>query len=205
MPQLPNRTQLTLHNSVLDPLRPFVPERKSLTQFVEDLLADRAVLLDSGLSLGKPAAPQGEAVLPSKAVNKQLKERARALSLEEINKPLEEDAVNFHKALKAAAKLPPPGFEAFWKTYQACPAPALRVKSQSKPKAMEEYRKALEAFLPSQMQRAAQTAVEEQLEAQRRDEWTAPLPDAYRWLRDGKYVVMLEDHAPTQQKPAHWL
>lgn len=132
-------------------------------------------------------------------------ERMRALSLEEINKPLEEDAKNYAAAVKAAALLPPIGWDAFWKTYQACPAPALRVKSQSKPKACEEYRKALKDFTATQLLKAAQKAVGEQLEAQRRDEWTAPLPDAFRWLRDGKYIAFTEDHAPTQQKPTHWL
>ena len=82
MPQSSTRTQLTLHNSVLDPLKPYIPERKSLTQFVEDLLEKQHFELDSGNTLGKPLAKLAErGVLPF--LNKE-EERARE---ELINRP----------------------------------------------------------------------------------------------------------------------
>lgn len=69
MPQASNRTQLTLHNSVLEPLKPYIPERKSLTQFVEDLLEKQLMNLDTSTTMGKPSARE---VLPlNKAVNKE--------------------------------------------------------------------------------------------------------------------------------------
>ena len=180
------------------------PSYLSTTGFFQ-LLAEQG--LDSSFIVGKPAASQGRAVLPSKAVNKEREERAYALSLEEINKPLEEDAANYAKAVKAAAQLPPPGFEAFWKTYQSCPIGETgRVRSQSKPKAKEEYKKALKTHSAAELLKAAQNAVDGQLDAQRRGEWASSLPDAFRWLKDGKYIAMLEVHAPAQaESKGDWL
>ena len=70
MPQDATRTQLTLHNSVLEPLKPFIPERKSLTQFVEDLLEKQIIAIDSRNTLGKPSS-QREVLPFKKAVNKE--------------------------------------------------------------------------------------------------------------------------------------
>ena len=74
MAQSSTRTQLTLHNSVLDPLKPYIPERKSLTQFVEDLLEKQQLELDSASTLGKPLARLAEReVLPSKYKEEEVK------------------------------------------------------------------------------------------------------------------------------------
>jgi hypothetical protein len=118
----------------------------------------------------------------------------------DVDFSFDKEARTYAESIKKAAKESPSGFEAFWKIYQSCPAPALRVKSQSKPKALEEYRKILKDFTAAQLIQAAKNAVDEQISAQSREEWTAALPDAFRWLRDGKYIVMLEDHAPAQVK-----
>nr|BAR35320.1 hypothetical protein [uncultured Mediterranean phage uvMED] len=72
------RTQLTLHNSVLDPLRPYIPERKSLTQFVEDCLEQHRFTLDGSDTLIKPSERE---VLSSS--NKEEEERACALSVDD--------------------------------------------------------------------------------------------------------------------------
>ena len=83
MSQDTTRTQLTLHNSVLEPLKPYIPERKSLTQFVEDLLEKQIMAIDSGTTLVKPSARE---VLPLKAVNKE-KDVDFSLSAEEAHIP----------------------------------------------------------------------------------------------------------------------
>ena len=57
----------------------------------------------------------------------------------------------------------------------------------------------LEADSPRQ---ARQLLREKQLtplqvkQAKALNEWCAPLPDAFRWLRDERYAVLLEDHVP---------
>ena len=78
------RTQLTLHNSVLDPLRPYIPERKSLTQFVEDCLENHRATLDSSCIMGgAQGGPPSSFV-----VNKEEEERAGALPVEIQQKPV---------------------------------------------------------------------------------------------------------------------
>ena len=149
--------------------------------------------LDASFTLGKPSSSHSSLseseVLP--------------LSLKE-----EEERAREAKAFAAAVKSKPaeytPGFNAFWTTYQSCPQ-HLKVTGQTKPRAFEAYKAALKKTSADDLQKAAQKAVEGQLEAARRDEWAAKLPDAFRWLRDGKYEALLEDHAPAQTKPAHWL
>ena len=85
MPQSSTRTQLTLHNSVLDPLKPYIPERKSLTQFVEDLLEKQHFELDNGFTMGKPN-DRGREVLPS-FLNKEEEVKNKKLLSESINHP----------------------------------------------------------------------------------------------------------------------
>ena len=185
---MPKRTTVSIHDDVIKRFLAIKPERKSLTAFLEDCLD---AYLDNTLSLIKQPAPQGEAVLSLKAVNKEEEERAR-------------EASEFSASIKSKPSGYTPGFTAFWKTYQACPK-NLKVAGQSKPKAFEAYKAALKTHSAEDLQKAAQKAVEGQLESERRDEWAAPLPDAFRWLRDGKFELMLEDHAPAQTKPSHWL
>lgn len=113
-------------------------------------------------------------------------------------------AKQLRESAKSAAKYTA-NFEAFWKTYQSCPK-NLIVNSQSKPKAFAEWKRLIADVDPNQLINAALKAVEGQVQADGADEWVPPLPDAFRWLRDGKYEVMLEDHAPTQpSRPSHWI
>ena len=204
MPQLSNRTQLTLHNSVLDPLKPYVPERKSLTQFVEDLLEQQAVNLDTGITLEKQP---GRAAYISNSLELD-KEKDVDLSLvaEQASVPAEAiRAAEFAAKIKEQAKDYSPAFDAFWKVYQSCPD-TLRVRSQSKKKAFEFWGAALKTTPADDLQRAVEIAVQGQLDLQRAGEWAAPLPDAYRWLKEARYEVFLEDHAPAQSdRPSHWI
>jgi hypothetical protein len=95
MAQPSTRTQLTLHNSVLDPLKPYIPERKSLTQFVEDLLEKQLQTIDNSFTLDeRPSRPQAgsptEGVSPSNSsfLNKRNKENDFSLQAEEAHVPV---------------------------------------------------------------------------------------------------------------------
>ena len=91
-------------------------------------------------------------------------------------------------------------FNEFWGTYQSSQSKA---NGQSKPKAWDAWSDATKQETPERLVEAARRAVEEVRRLQQADEFCAPLPDAFRWLRDGRYVVLLEAHTvtPTQKKP----
>ena len=84
-------------------------------------------------------------------------------------------------------------FLIFWNEYQRAP---IKANSQSKNKAFEEWRRVVKEEPPQRLVEAAARAVEQVKQAKIQDEWCAPLPDAFRWLRDERYTVYLEDHVP---------
>jgi hypothetical protein len=84
-------------------------------------------------------------------------------------------------------------FLIFWNEYQRAP---IKANSQSKNKAFEEWRRVVKEESPDRLVEAAARAVEQVKQAKIQDEWCAPLPDAFRWLRDERYTVYLEDHVP---------
>ena len=82
-------------------------------------------------------------------------------------------------------------FKAFWNVYQSA---SHKATSQSKNKAFEQWKQACKDESPERLVEAARRAVEQVKQAKTNDEWCAPLPDAFRWLRDERYAVLLEDH-----------
>jgi hypothetical protein len=86
-----------------------------------------------------------------------------------------------------------PEFQQFWNVYQTCP---IKANSQSKPLAFEAWKEAIQAETPQRVIEAARRVVEQAKQAKIQDDWFAPLPDAFRWLRDERYAVLLEDHVP---------
>jgi len=84
-------------------------------------------------------------------------------------------------------------FLAFWNEYQKAPTKAI---GQSKYKAFDQWRDAVKRETPERLVEAARRAVDRVTQAKLQDEWCAPLPDAFRWLRDEHYAVHLEDHVP---------
>jgi hypothetical protein len=86
-----------------------------------------------------------------------------------------------------------PEFQAFWNMYQKAP---IKANSQSKPLAFEAWKEAIKSEAPERITEAATRAVEQCKQAKLTSEWCAPLPDAFRWLRDERYAVLLEDHVP---------
>ena len=93
-------------------------------------------------------------------------------------------------------------FEAFWKRYQGC---RHRSNGQSKPKALELWGQ----LVPDELQaddlmRAIDGAIKDIHSRQDVGEFASPLPDCFRWLRDGFYSSYLEDNTPEQRKPS-WM
>ena len=82
-------------------------------------------------------------------------------------------------------------FEAFWKLYQSCP---LKANCQRKSKAWEEWRKAIEIEPPERLTEALENAIGDINTRRSKNEFAAPLPDCFRWLRDGYYTAALEVH-----------
>ena len=82
-------------------------------------------------------------------------------------------------------------FEAFWKLYQSAPD---RVSSQTKPKAFDEWKAIVALEGPETLLEAARRAIAEQKRKMGAGEFVGSLPDLFRWLRDGKYEVYLEEH-----------
>lgn len=90
-------------------------------------------------------------------------------------------------------------FDAFWKLYQSAPS---RVSSQTKPKAFDEWKAIVKEEAPERLLEAARRAIEEQKRKKDADEFVGSLPDLFRWLRDGKYEIYLEEHKP--QRSGKW-
>jgi hypothetical protein len=89
-------------------------------------------------------------------------------------------------------------FNAFWKLYQSCP---LKATNQRKNKAWDEWRKAIKIESPERLTEALENAIGAIRRGQNVDGWAAPLPDCFRWLRDGCYTAALEDN-PAQDNYA---
>lgn len=82
-------------------------------------------------------------------------------------------------------------FEQLWKLYQSAPD---RVSSQTKPKAFDEWKAIVGLEGPETLLQAVQRAIDEQKRRKTAGEFVGSLPDVFRWLRDGKYEVYLEEH-----------
>jgi len=127
-----------------------------------------------------------------------LKDDSRArklLGLEKENKPLTKEQKKLVKATNLTNKLPNEFLE-FWQTYQTAP----RKANQSRKKAFEAWKEALKVEKSDRLIEAARRAVLDQTNKMQQEEWFEPLPDCYRWLRDEKFVVLLEQHTPAKAK-----
>ena len=102
----------------------------------------------------------------------------------------------FLKEQKKVAQKLPTAFLQFWETYQTAP----RKANQSRKKAFEAWKEALKIEKSDRLIEAARRAVLDQTNKMQQEEWFEPLPDCYRWLRDEKFVVLLEHHTPAKAK-----
>ena len=89
-------------------------------------------------------------------------------------------------------------FLSFWSTYQACD---LKAHGQSRKKAWEAWQAAIKQESPERLLEAARRAVGEVRRLSAAGMFCAPLPDAFRWLRDERYAVFLDDK-PAKDKSA---
>ena len=125
------------------------------------------------------------------------KSSSSSSSKEETSKRNKNKAVKSRKSTEAT-----PEFELFWRSYQRSP---LKANCQSKAKAWEVWQELIKGDVsPADLIRAADMAVAECVGRQRANEFCAPLPDCFRWLRDERYAVLLEGHTPTQSQ-GDWL
>ena len=88
-----------------------------------------------------------------------------------------------------------PEFQNWWKLYQSSPS---RASNQSKPRAYEEWKVAKGGCGSDQLHAALERNINDQKAKLKSSEFCSPLPDAFRWIRDGRYEVWLEEHQ--QQK-----
>jgi len=102
----------------------------------------------------------------------------------------------FLKEQKKVTQKLPAAFLQFWETYQTAP----RKANQSRKKAFEAWQQALKVEKSDRLIEAAKRAVLDQTNKMQHEEWFEPLPDCYRWLRDEKFVVLLESHIPAKAK-----
>ena len=110
---------------------------------------------------------------------------------EDTSKTIDKNAVSSKK--KRVRPNYDEAFTAFWNQYQRAP---MKANAQSKNKAFEQWKEAVKLETPERLLEAAARAVEQIKQAMMQDEWCAPLPDAFRWLRDERFAVHLEDHVP---------
>lgn len=87
-------------------------------------------------------------------------------------------------------------FQAFWKLYQSCPNKA---SNQRKNKAWDEWRSAIQLESPARLMKALEESIALNKRLQNTEGWAAPLPDCFRWLRDGCYTAALEEASQTSQ------
>lgn len=142
-------------------------------------------------SLDRPATlaerPEG-----SEASSSSLQSNIKVTSKKEVTlKENNKNVANAEKKRKKAVYTD--AFNAFWNEYQRSP---LKANGQSKTKAFDEWKAAIAIETPERLLEAARRAVEQVKQAKLQDEWCAPLPDAFRWLRDERYAVLLENHTP---------
>jgi len=113
----------------------------------------------------------------------------------EKHKPLTKQQKKIVRQAKETNQLPDEFLE-FWQTYQTAP----RKANQSRKKAFEAWQQALKVEKSDRLIEAAKRAVLDQTNKMQHEEWFEPLPDCYRWLRDEKFVVLLEQHTPAKAK-----
>jgi len=190
MPTVSLRLTNEMHSWIESRVRPF--HQKS--DVIRDLIHSAMNSLDTPVTL----AERAEASVASTS-------SSILIDLEKELNP--NNYITVGKNEKNAPKKPKPSrriayseeFEAFWKLYQSAPE---RVSSQTKPKAFDEWKAITVEEPPERLLEAARRAIEEQKRKKDADEFVGSLPDVFRWLRDGKYEIYLEEHKP--QRAGKW-
>jgi hypothetical protein len=185
-------------SSVLQKALAQKPNYLNKTAFLSQLIEKAINGIDSGATI---SGPPGRFLYSSSNSLEGLDKSVRE-GRETFLAPVSEQFVchdpEKHKAFleeqKKALKKDSPAFQTFWEVFQTAPKKA----GQSKAKARTAWKEALKTESADNLIEAAKRAVKEQVGKVSRDEWVADLPDAWRWLRDERFSVLLEGHTPTQ-------
>jgi len=199
------RLELQIPDDLASDLARFKPRSLSLPMFCAYLLEigiDRdaklpAYRVGAGTPpLGNPSTKQVQDLTPQqpssegKAVSAVGFDGCSGLPL--LGEELDTKKTNGQKKSKKSAVVEySDGFTELWKTYQSAP---VRVSSQSKPRAFEEWKRVVKTEGEERLLGAVNNAIAEQKRRKSADEFVGSLPDLFRWLRDGKYEVYLEEH-----------
>ena len=202
---MPKAIFLRLPDDLVEDLERFCPKTLSLTTFCAYLIElgiDRdtklpAYRVGAGTPvLGNPPTKQVQDSTPQqpssegKAVSAVGFDGCSGLPL--LGEELDTKKTNGQKKSKKSAVVEySDGFTELWKTYQSAP---VRVSSQSKPRAFEEWKRVVKTEGEERLLGAVNNAIAEQKRRKSADEFVGSLPDLFRWLRDGKYEVYLEEH-----------
>lgn len=194
------------------------PTYLTATGFI-NLLIDQA--LDMSCTLGKPsraqqalAAEGGEGFTSSSSYtltstssssSKEDKTKEKKQSKKESAEPSAGSSRYPERERRAAVvrrTKGSPEFESFWGIYQSC---TKKVNNQSKFKAWQCWEQLVLEMDPADLIKAITISVEQIRRLESAGEFAAPLPDAFRWLRDERYAVALENHSPTESNKPSWM
>lgn len=167
---------------------------------IDAAMAQASETLDTSGTLG--ARPQGE--LPSNSTSSiviptlsnldihskiELSKKRKTCSKKTPDEPVENPATGTRPRRSYDAE-----FTAWWAQYQAI---RNRASNQSKPKAWDQWRKARKAVTVNDLRDCLTAAVREQQMIERQGGFASSFPDAFRWLRDGRWEAFMP--SDTQQ------
>lgn len=189
------RVELRLPPELIDELELQRPRTQSLSRFCA-LLIEQG--LDKPLTLGGPETGTPSNTLTSTISSTSNSSNNSLIELSVVsneNEALEQPQSEPKPSRKRKASAESgPEFEAFWKQYLAIKH---RANGQTKPAAVEAWRKVTKEITPAQLQAALSAAVNEQARATRETGWAAPFPDCHRWLGKGYW----QQHASQSAEP----
>ena len=211
---MPKAIFLRLPDDLIADLERFCPKTLTLTTFCSYLIElgiDREVRLPAyRVGAGTPLLDNPPTKQVQDSTPQQPSSEGKAVSAVGLDGCLDfpllpkecdtKKEIGQKKAKKSAKTEYSEGFTELWKTYQSAPD---RVSSQSKPKAFAEWKKVSKAEGEDRLLGAVNNAIAEQKRRKVAGEFVGSLPDLFRWLRDGKYEVYLEQHV-TQAAGRVW-
>ena len=198
-----SQTRAVIHPTLIERINNTLPKYKldqGISTCVQDLVNEA---LDTRATISGPPGRYSYSSNSSsfeELERESMREKGRETFLTPISEnfvchdPKEHQA--FLKEQKKVAQKLPTAFLQFWETYNTAPKKA----NQSRKKAFEAWKIALKIEKSDRLIEAARRAVLDQTNKMQQEEWFEPLPDCYRWLRDEKFVVLLEQHTPAKAK-----
>lgn len=207
------RLQLYLEDDFIEILKQLKPKSLSLSAFCGLCIEQHLASFDNGsrvpaycvgaetqqgnlrpLTGAKlpPKQPQGEVTTTCNQPT-QVETHVSVLSNDQELEPKkkQENKVANSRKSKAKRTVGSPEFESFWSQYQSC---SHKANGQSKPNAWDVWQQVVDFESPERLQEALRQAIDDIDRRQAAGDFASPLPDCFRWLRDARYAVYLEDH-----------